>query len=81
MQCGGFVFQWRCCSRVGSGDGGAPEPYTCPTCTSNFDGMLIREQMLHEDPETPWLCKVRLPETLRGQPIGGKSYPEWGGAL
>ncbi|GIL98896.1 hypothetical protein Vretimale_4226 [Volvox reticuliferus] len=60
LQCAGFVFKWRCCSRVGSDGSGPPEPYTCPTCTSNIDGMLIREQMLHEDPETPWLCKPSM---------------------
>ncbi|GLI68714.1 hypothetical protein VaNZ11_013199 [Volvox africanus] len=60
LQCAGFVFKWRCCSRVGNGGSGPPEPYTCPTCTSNIDGMLIREQMLHEDPETPWLCKPSM---------------------
>lgn len=26
---------------------------------TDVDSMLVREQMMHEDPEAPWQCKVR----------------------
>ncbi|GFR41470.1 hypothetical protein Agub_g2159 [Astrephomene gubernaculifera] len=28
-----------------------------PVVSTNVDGLMVREQMLHEDPETPWTCK------------------------
>ena len=53
LQCGSFVFRWRCGATAGNSNAKGGD-----RSTANIDGMMIREQMLQEDAEMPWLCKV-----------------------
>ncbi|KAG2497952.1 hypothetical protein HYH03_004214 [Edaphochlamys debaryana] len=68
IQCGGFAFRWRC--GVSSPAGGAAG---AGGRRSNVDGLMVREQMLHEDPETPWQCKEPSMTSLH--------FAAWGGNL
>ncbi len=60
--------------------GGGRVPLPPPGAYSiyaNIDGMLVREQMMHEDQETPWMCKVRGAGREGSQGIPEAQKPPW----
>ncbi|KXZ56509.1 hypothetical protein GPECTOR_1g456 [Gonium pectorale] len=57
LQCGSFAFRWRCVSNGVVASSRTPGAGGSGRVAGNIDGLMIREQMLNEDPETPWLCK------------------------